>query len=970
MKYSKQILAVSFLFIATVVLFSPAMLGWKGIFHDDQLEEFTRYCFVARSFQNGIIPLWDPHIWCGAIPFYAKYYANTYYVLLWPFYFLTNLDNLSQAYWMLILIPLFIHYFLAALGMFLFLRIVIRCKIVPACLGAVVYIFSPAFSYAYVWQQVVIVQTWLPWLLMVYSLTVRRYKLWKIITGGVILNFIITGAAPTLWPFVGFIWFGLIMVDIFSNFHSGKKFSCIAKPLLIVLLIVVIGIGLSSVYLFSFYDGIQYTQEHIQLTVDTALADPVGSFPPLFLSTIFIPNLFDNITGFAMPYMNPDGNMLYWEGNISGGMAISFLVLLGIISAFIYSGVNVITGEQRIYVKLFLVLYVFAILCILGKYTPFYRYIIGHLYGVGQMPRPIRYRLIQCFSASVLVAMGLHYLISIKPNYERAKKILHFAICFYLALSFVVVATAMILPLKSKDKVKYQWVGKPNVAEEGKFFPEDIAGYFPERVAAGNYSPDAVSRKISIFFDSKSTGEIRSSDNQDELSPDKGFLLSKYNVPDRGWYDFNVTVPPKKFVWVYQKTGTAKIGYIDARDEVLDAFFYDKEWKSKKDAIAICFYQELHMEAKSLLKRLLQKDIYSNLVVISVIYWLIAIIMLFISIYIFSPFKAGMYIAGIVVLECFGFGMFSFYGGTFSWDNPNPRHIRSVGPNHPLLKRSLNKLIPTITNPTLRVATTRPSHDNFMRIAGYFSLMGYEMHPLEKRFKKAIETVYGQPMNYAIYYREPRPRPKYWQFMNNFSVGYLMSRSRLTKFPQGHIVEMPGEKDLFISINENVLPRAYTIDKLIAASEKEQLNQLITGDLRNGVYINYEDKMHIESISPVEREEKYVDFDKLQKDNPVTYIDFSNPNSINLKVNITKPSMLVLTEIWYPGWYASVDSKNVPLYKVNYCQRGIWLEKGYHVVKFYFCPLLWRYGMHISVCIVLLLAILSCGLLMKTINKR
>ena len=63
--------AFIFLLIAVVVLFLPVMAGWRGIFHDDQaMEAFSRYYFVAHNFQKGILPLWDPQTWCGAIPFY------------------------------------------------------------------------------------------------------------------------------------------------------------------------------------------------------------------------------------------------------------------------------------------------------------------------------------------------------------------------------------------------------------------------------------------------------------------------------------------------------------------------------------------------------------------------------------------------------------------------------------------------------------------------------------------------------------------------------------------------------------------------------------------------------------------------------------------------------------------------------------------------------------------------------------
>jgi hypothetical protein len=212
---NKKILASVFLFMAVAILFLPAFLGWRGIFHDDQaMEEFSRYYFVAHSLQRGILPLWDPQTWCGAIPFYARYYANTYYLPLWPFLLLANLNNLNQAYLSLILAPLFLHYMLAAFGMYVFLRRVLKAGYIASCFGALAYIYSPTFVYAYVWQQVIAVQAWLPWLLTVYVSLLEEWQIWKILLAGVIFAFILTAGAPPLWLFVGIIWASVIIFNI------------------------------------------------------------------------------------------------------------------------------------------------------------------------------------------------------------------------------------------------------------------------------------------------------------------------------------------------------------------------------------------------------------------------------------------------------------------------------------------------------------------------------------------------------------------------------------------------------------------------------------------------------------------------------------------------------------------------------------------------------------------------------------
>ena len=181
------------------------------------------------------------------------------------------------------------------------------------------------------------------------------------------------------------------------------------KPIFTALLIIAIGASLSSVYLFSFFDGRRHTQEHIDLTAEAALGEREGSLPPVFLSTLFVPNLFGNITGENVRYLNPSHMVLFWEANLSGGIAISLLLFLAVILSFRGASADVVESKrQRRYILMFLLIYLFSLLCVLGRHTPFYRHIIGILPGIGQLPRPIRYRMLQCFATAILAAMGIN----------------------------------------------------------------------------------------------------------------------------------------------------------------------------------------------------------------------------------------------------------------------------------------------------------------------------------------------------------------------------------------------------------------------------------------------------------------------------------------------------------------------------------------------------------------------------------
>ncbi|MCP8940353.1 YfhO family protein [Alsobacter sp. SYSU M60028] len=62
-------------------------------------------------------------------------------------------------------------------------------------------------------------------------------------------------------------------------------------------------------------------------------------------------------------------------------------------------------------------------------------------------------------------------------------------------------------------------------------------------------------------------------------------------------------------------------------------------------------------------------------------------------------------------------------------------------------------------------------------------------------------------------------------------------------------------------------------------------------------------------------------------------------NSVSLKVRTDLPGVLVLHDLYYPGWTATVDGKPVPVLRANLLFRGVEVGRGEHRVEFTFQPL-------------------------------
>jgi uncharacterized membrane protein YfhO len=62
------------------------------------------------------------------------------------------------------------------------------------------------------------------------------------------------------------------------------------------------------------------------------------------------------------------------------------------------------------------------------------------------------------------------------------------------------------------------------------------------------------------------------------------------------------------------------------------------------------------------------------------------------------------------------------------------------------------------------------------------------------------------------------------------------------------------------------------------------------------------------------------------------------PNQLKYDVNSDKGGVIVFSEIYYPGWTATVDGEPVELGRVNYILRALNVKPGKHEVVLSFFP--------------------------------
>jgi hypothetical protein len=162
--------------------------------------------------------------------------------------------------------------------------------------------------------------------------------------------------------------------------------------------------------------------------------------------------------------------------------------------------------------------------------------------------------------------------------------------------------------------------------------------------------------------------------------------------------------------------------------------------------------------------------------------------------------------------------------------------------------------------------------------------------------------------------------------------------------------------------NERALPRAWCVESVVRVTPDEALSAIRTGHLPAGrgefwpadVALVEDDDLHERSHSPAQRARSEV-------------VAQSNDRRRYL-VQSDDPCVLVLSEVYYPWWRASVDDVDVDIVRVNHTMVGIAVPPGSHVVRLRLQPTSVWVGGAISVAGALVWIGLACAGLLR--NRR
>ncbi|HTP10437.1 MAG TPA: YfhO family protein, partial [Anaerolineae bacterium] len=147
-----------------------------------------------------------------------------------------------------------------------------------------------------------------------------------------------------------------------------------------------------------------------------------------------------------------------------------------------------------------------------------------------------------------------------------------------------------------------------------------------------------------------------------------------------------------------------------------------------------------------------------------------------------------------------------------------------------------------------------------------------------------------------------------------------------------------GDPQIDVYLNTNALPRAQLIDRALLVHSGEEAWQAI----------------HAAEFDPAKEVviENGADLSSAENQSAGRALAFTSlpaaRDRVELIARTDSPAYLVLSDVYYPGWAATIDDQPTTLYPANFAFRAVLVPPGEHRVAFTFEPTTWRIGLAIS----------------------
>lgn len=173
------------------------------------------------------------------------------------------------------------------------------------------------------------------------------------------------------------------------------------------------------------------------------------------------------------------------------------------------------------------------------------------------------------------------------------------------------------------------------------------------------------------------------------------------------------------------------------------------------------------------------------------------------------------------------------------------------------------------------------------------------------------------------------------------------------RFPKDVFLPVWQNKNWYIFENKIVLPRATLVDRVTVESDPQKIIDMI-----------FDPQFNLGQNIIIEEQPSFTNqvVEKDPKDNSSVEIVSYQPQKVEIKIKTDRDRMLFLSDNYYPGWRAYLDSNPSKIYRANYTFRAVVVPKGSHTIVFAYEPT--------SICLGMIISMLSFSLLLFVILKE
>ncbi len=171
--------------------------------------------------------------------------------------------------------------------------------------------------------------------------------------------------------------------------------------------------------------------------------------------------------------------------------------------------------------------------------------------------------------------------------------------------------------------------------------------------------------------------------------------------------------------------------------------------------------------------------------------------------------------------------------------------------------------------------------------------------------------------------------------------------------PQSERWEIVHAEDyLVILSNRKALPRVWLVDRAESVNGVEALRRI-----RGESQIPFDPRRT--ALLEVPRSElPLLPGVGLSPDSGARVVKYE-PARLIIETTANQPSVLVVSEMWYPGWVATLDGIPTPIHATNFLLRGVVLPPGVHRIEMRYTAPAARVGAMISIFTLLLVIALA-----------